>query len=316
VVRLRAQILAQVRDFFAQRGVLEVDTPVLSSAAGTELHLQSFTTRYSGPSAPSDGRLYLHTSPEYPMKRLLAAGSGSIYQICKVFRDGEAGRRHNPEFTLLEWYRTGFDHELLMLEVDALVKSLLQARLSLGETQRMSYREAFLCHTGIDPHSATSTTLMECARHHNIVTPEDMDQSDRSLWLDLLMSHVIEPRIGQNSLCFIYDYPAEQASLSRIRPGDPAVAERFELYLHGIELANGFHELADSIEQRRRFEQDNELRRARGLPVLPIDENLLAALEHGLPTCAGVALGIDRLVMLAANASSIQEVIAFPVERS
>ncbi len=315
-LRLRARLLTQIRAFFIAREVLEVETPVLSRAAGTELHLHSFTTRYSGPSAPPDGRLYLHTSPEYPMKRLLAAGSGSIYQISKVFRDGEAGRRHNPEFTLLEWYRTGFDHLHLMDEVEALVVSVLQERLSLRETQRLSYREAFLRHAGIDPHAADTAALAACAHRHGITVPAGMENADRALWLDLLMTHVVDAQLGRDCLCFIYDYPADQASLARIRPGAPALAERFELYVQGVELANGFHELADSAEQRRRFQQDNVARQARGLPVLPIDEHLLAALAHGLPDCAGVALGFDRLLMLAADARAIQDVIAFPVDRA
>ena len=315
-LRLRATLLTQIRAFFAARAVLEVETPVLSRAAGTELHLHSFTTQYCGPSAPPDGRLYLHTSPEYSMKRLLAAGSGSIYQISKVFRDGEAGRRHNPEFTLLEWYRTGFDYLRLMDEVEALVVSVLQERLSLRETQRLSYRDAFLRYAGTDPHTAATAALAECARRHGITAPADMENAERTPWLDLLMTHVIEAQLGRDCLCFVYDYPADQASLARIRPGAPAVAERFELYVQGVELANGFRELADSAEQRRRFEQDNLARKARGLPLLPIDEHLLAALAHGLPNCAGVALGFDRLMMLAAGASAIQDVIAFPIDRA
>ncbi len=315
-LRLRARLLAQLRVFFAARDVLEVETPVLSRTTGTELHLHSFTTRYSGPSAPPDGRLYLHTSPEYPMKRLLAAGSGSIYQIVRVFRDGEAGRRHNPEFTLLEWYRTGIDHLQLMAEVEVLVLGVLQERLSLRETQRLSYREAFQCHAGIDPHTADATALAACARRHGITVPPDMACADRALWLDLLMTHVVEAQLGRDCLCFVYDYPADQASLARVRPGVPALAERFELYVQGMELANGFHELANSDEQRRRFEQDNYVRMARGLPVLPIDEQLLAALAHGLPECSGVALGLDRLLMLIAGVSAIQDVIAFPIDRA
>lgn len=315
-LRLRAQLMGSIRAFFAERDVLEVETPVLSRAAGTELHLQSFTTQYSGPLAPPDGRLYLHTSPEYPMKRLLAAGSGSIYQISKVFRDGEAGSRHNPEFTLLEWYRTGFDHHQLMEEVEALVVRLLPERLSRHETQRLSYRDAFLRYADIDPHTADAAALAACARRHGIEMTWDIEQADRNLWLDLLMTHVVETQLGRDCLSFIYDYPADQASLARIRPGEPALAERFELYVQGMELANGFHELADSNDQRRRFERDNVARQARDLPVLPLDENLLAALDCGLPDCAGVALGIDRLVMLAADARRIQEVIAFPIDRA
>ncbi len=313
-LRLRAELLARVRAFFAAREVLEVETPALSAAAITDPHLTSFGTVYAGPGPRYGQTLYLHTSPEFPMKRLLAAGSGCIYQIARVFRDGEAGRRHNPEFTLLEWYRVGFDHRRLMNEVAELVTNLLAGRLPLAEPERSSYRETFQHHLGLDPHRATVAELAACATARGVSIPPGMPVDDADPWLDLLLTHCIEPRLGQGRLTFVYDYPASQAALARLRPGHPPVGERFELYLNGVELANGFHELGDAGEQRRRFGQENAARRALGLPLAPVDENLLAALEAGLPDCAGVALGFDRLMMLAAGKRYIQDVIAFPVD--
>ncbi len=316
ILRLRARLLAQIRAFFAVRGVLEVDTPALSAGGATDPHLHSFIIRYNGPSLEPSQRLYLHTSPEFPMKRLLAAGSGPIYQIAKAFRNGEAGRRHNPEFTLLEWYRPGFDHHQLMDEAAELVTALLSDCLPLSASERLSYREVFLRHLKLDPHRATVEILAACAEAQGLFPPPNMPGDDPNPWLDLLLSHGIEPKLGQGQLTFIYDYPAAQAALAQIRPGDPPLAERFELYVNGIELANGFHELGDPDEQRRRFKLDNQARAAQGLPAVTIDERLLAALAAGLPDCAGVALGFDRLLMIAAGKSSLQEVIAFPIERS
>lgn len=314
VLKLRARLLERTRAFFSERGVLEVETPILSSAASTDPALASFTTRYLGPLFPRGQTFYLHTSPEFPMKRLLAAGSGSIYQICKVFRDGEAGWLHNPEFTLLEWYRVGFDHHRLMDETVELVTPLLTPTLNLNPSERLTYREAFLRHAQIDPHTATASDYSTAATTHGInASRELMQQYDTAVWRDLLLTHLVEPMLGQGRLTFIYDYPVSQASLARIQPGDPPVAARFELYLNGIELANGFHELADPAEQRTRFERQLHARVAGGQPVVPMDERLLAALSQGLPDCAGVALGFDRLVMLAIGARTIEEVLSFPV---
>lgn len=313
-LRLRAELLAQIRGFFAERNVLEVETPALSAAAITDPQLASFGTLYSGPGPRYGQMLYLHTSPEFPMKRLLAAGSGCIYQIARVFRDGEAGRRHNPEFTLLEWYRLGFDHHRLMAEVAELVTALLTGRMALAEPERWSYRELFQRFLGLDPYRSCAPELAACARSQLIPIPPGMPVAELDPWLDLLLTHRIEPLLGQGRLSFVYDYPVSQAALARLRPGDPPVGERFELYLNGVELANGFHELGDAAEQRRRFERENAKRLALGLPAMPADEHLLAALESGLPDCAGVALGLDRLVMLAAGKTSLQEVMAFPVD--
>ncbi len=315
-LRLRAELLARIRAFFAARGVLEVETPALSAAALTDPHLASFSTVYSGP-GPRHGRtLYLHTSPEFPMKRLLAAGSGCIYQIARVFRDGEAGRLHNPEFTLLEWYRVGFDHHRLMDEVAELATALLDGRVPLAEPERLSYRVAFQRYLGLDPHRATVAELAAGAERFEVPIPPGMPMDETDPWLDLLLTHRVEPYLGVGRLTFLYDYPASQAALARLRPGDPPVGERFELYLNGIELANGFHELGDAGEQCRRFEAENAARRARELPEMPIDEHLLAALAIGLPDCAGVALGFDRLTLLAAGNESLAEVLAFPFDRA
>ena len=299
------------RAFFHARDVWEVETPVLSQAATADPHIDSFSLSSLQGRAPR----YLHSSPEFPMKRLLAAGSGSIYQVCKVFREGEAGRRHNPEFTLLEWYRIGFDHRALMNEVDALVRELVQEtvgeHLPLAESQYFTYQEALQRFADLDLLNAEVATLQDCARRHGLDVPALGDERDA--WLDLLMSHVVEPALPRDCPVFIYDYPASQAALARVR-GE--VAERFELYINGMELANGFHELDDANEQRRRFEQENQLRLQAGLVAMPLDEHLLAALEQGLPDCAGVALGFDRLLMLIAGQTDIAAVLSFDSERA
>ena len=312
VLQRRAAILAQIRQFFTERAVLEVETPVLSAAAVTDPHLESFATDYRG---PGGGHRYLHTSPEFPMKRLLAAGSGPIYQLCRVFRQGESGRRHNPEFTLLEWYRPGWDHHALMDEVQALAELVLRGRLT-APAQRLTYAEAFMRYAELDPHRATPEALRRCVEAHGIAPVAGLAPEARNDWLDLLLTHVVEPQLGQGGLTFIHDYPADQAALARVRPGPIPVGERFELYFRGVELANGFHELGEAEEQRRRFEAELVVRRQLGLPEVPMDMRLLAALAAGLPDCAGVALGVDRLVMLALEASHIDEVLAFPVERA
>jgi len=304
----RARILERMRAFFAERGLMEVETPLLSAAAISDPHLESFTTRYTGPGHADGLSLYLHTSPEFPMKRLLAAGSGPIYQLCRVFRQGEAGRRHNPEFTLLEWYRPGFDHHQLMDEVEALVAPILGLD---GRAERITYRDAFLRFLAIDPLEASLDELRECARGHGVTGFEG--EANRDVWLDILLTHNIEPELGRNRLCFLYDYPASQAALARLNPDEPRVAERFELYYQGVELANGFHELSDPAEQRKRFEAELEARRELEMELVPLDERFLASLEQ-LPDCSGVALGVDRLVMLALGANSIAEVMAFTID--
>ncbi len=318
-LKLRATLLARIREYFSVQDVLEVDTPVLSRAAATDSAINSFTTTYHGPGAgagnDSAPGLYLHTSPEFPMKRLLAAGSGSIYQVCKVFRDGECGASHNPEFTLLEWYRTGFDHFDLMDDVEQLLRTILEGITPVASVDHWTYRELFLELTGMDPLTAAVPDMQVVLREHGLHDPVGLGPDDRDAWLDLLMTHVIEPGLGQG-LVFIRDYPASQAALARMRPGQPAVAARFEVYLDRIELANGYHELADAKEQQQRFEQDNARRDAQATGTVEIDQRLLAAMQSGLPDCAGVALGVDRLLMYANRSASIDEVIAFPLSRA
>ncbi len=310
MIRLRAQLLTKIRAYFEQTGVVEVETPVCSSYAATDPATESFQLACNGP-APRPR--YLQTSPEFPMKRLLAAGSGAIYQICKAFRDGESGRQHNPEFTLLEWYRPAFNHRQLMDDVATLVNRMLPEPKAV---EHLSYSGIFKHHLDIDPHLATKEQLKQCARQHGIIDAERLDLSSKDGWLDLLLTHCIEPQLGKNRLTFVFDYPASQASLARIRPGSPPLAERFELYMEGMELANGFHELTDAEEQRQRFHQNLEQRRREGLPALPIDQNLLAAMDAGLPDCAGVALGIDRLLMQITRATHIDQVLTFPIARA
>jgi lysyl-tRNA synthetase class 2 len=315
-IKLRVRLLTQIRDFFSARAVLEVDTPILSSAANADPHLETFVTAYQKPGLGNDQKLYLHTSPELPMKRLLAAGSGSIYQIAKVFRNGESGRYHNPEFTLLEWYRIGFDHHQLMDEVAELVTVLLGKEILSEPVERLSYGDIFQYYLGLDPYGASVAELLTCIKAQNLHPPPGMPMDDPNPWLDLLLSHCIEPHLGHKRLTFIYDYPVAQAALAKLRTGNPPVAERFELYAQGIELANGFHELTDADEQCCRLQENNRHRVAQDLPILPIDKRFLTALKSGLPDCAGVALGLDRLLMIMAGKSALQDVIAFPFERA
>jgi len=301
-------MLAAAREFFASRGVLEVETPILSHAAVSDPQIESLATRVAGMGA----RTYLCTSPEYAMKRLLAAGSGDIYQVCKVFRDAERGRWHNPEFTLIEWYRLEFDDAALMTEVETLVGCLLAPR-RLEPAERLSYSAALQRYAGVDAHGASDSDLTESAERHGIVCHAELDRDAK---LDLLMGLVVGPRLGLDRPCFICDYPASQAALARLKPGLPPVAARFELYLNGIELANGFHELVHAVEQRARFDQELTLRRARGQVESPLDENLLAALAAGMPDCAGVALGFDRLVAIALGAPGLADAMAFTIDNA
>jgi lysyl-tRNA synthetase class 2 len=298
----RARCLTWLRDFFRQRGVLEIETPLVSRFSVTDPHIDALAVIC----AETDGHRYLQTSPEYAMKRLLAAGSGSIYQICKAFRAGESGGRHNPEFSLLEWYRVGFDHNALMEEVETLVCGYLGRSAAL----HVSYRELFQTHLGVDPLLASDDVLRRLARDR---IDTSFDAADRDTWLDLLLTELIEPKLGELGLVFIYDYPMTQSALARLGPGSDGlqVAKRFELYVDGMELANGYHELCDPIEQRQRFARDNEIRLALGKPVREADSGLLAALDKGMPDCAGVALGIDRLLMLKLGTESLHDVLTF-----
>ncbi|MDP8985557.1 MAG: EF-P lysine aminoacylase GenX [Pseudomonadota bacterium] len=400
-------MLARLRQFFAARGVLEVETPVLSAAAVSDPQIESLSTRIAGVAHP----FYLSTSPEFPMKRLLASGSGDIYQVCKVFRDAERGRWHNPEFTMVEWYRLGLDEAALMTEVEGLVAELLAPYRRLEPAERLTYAQALRRHAGVDAHGDSEATLERAAAAHGIVLqpggdpaacgtpgggptvprplegraavvcrapdakpafhhpadeegalrhPPDAEAAarrapdgnpalrhppdeeaarraaaqaaarraadgdpdgaaaalDRDAKLDLLMGLVVGPKLGIERPCFICDYPASQASLARLKPGSPAVAARFELYIDGIELANGFHELANPADQRMRFTRDLATRHARGQVQPPVDERLLAALQAGIPDCAGVALGFDRVVAIALGAAGLAAAMAFTIDNA
>ncbi|MGH8460293.1 MAG: EF-P lysine aminoacylase EpmA [Stenotrophobium sp.] len=296
-LKARAELYSSVRAFFSVRGVMEVDTPVLSTHATVDRHIESFEA----------AGYWLQTSPEFAMKRLLAAGSGPIWQISHVFRREESGRHHNPEFTLLEWYRPGFDHHRLMDEVEALLRSV---GVAAGSFERLSYREAFQRYAGIDPFSASLEQLCAQVCVENVSAQQ---AQDRDFWLDILMSDRVGPRLGQEAPVFLYDFPASQAALARI---NGAVAERFELFWKGLELANGFHELTDAAEQQARFEADQAWRRERGLRVPPYDRHLIAALQSGLPPCAGVALGLDRLLMLLLQLPDVASTLVFDVTRT
>ena len=319
VLEQRAQALARVREFFAKRSVLEVDTPVVVNAPVTDVHIHSAEVRF--PDAP--GRFYLHTSPEYAMKRLLASGSGDIFQVCHVARGLERGRHHNAEFTLIEWYRLGFSLDQLMNEVEALAREVLGAIARPLRSERLSYVDAFKASLGVDPLTAPVDSLRSLARSAGLMNANEQrvgagaaGDAERDELLEFLMGVKIGPTLGRNALTFIHGYPASQAALACLDPHDARVALRFELYCEGIELANGFHELASADEQRARFEHDLAERRSRGLPAEKIDELLLSALTAGLPECAGVAVGFDRLLMLATGASHIDQVLPFPIERA
>jgi lysyl-tRNA synthetase class 2 len=314
-LRRRATLVQAVRAFFATRGVLEVDTPVLSRHAVTDVQLAPL--RVVG----TDGRGcgWLQTSPEFAMKRLLAAGSGDIWQLCRVLRADERSTLHDTEFTMLEWYRVGWTIDRLVDEVAALADAVCAAGARTLQAprriERMRYAEAFRRELGLDPLTAADADLRDAARSLD-VAPATLAALRRDELLDLLMVLAVGPRLGSGRWTFLTHYPAAQAALARLDPDDPRVAQRFELYAEGIELANGFDELCDAGEQRRRFEADLAERRRRGLPETPLDERLLAALESGLPACAGVALGFDRLAMLALGAGHLADVVAFSSDRA
>lgn len=305
----RAKIMRSIRQFFTDRGVLEVETPVLSEFGVTDVHLSTFSTEFIAPQAGQSKTLWLNTSPEYHMKRLLAAGTGAIFQLCHVFRNEEAGSRHNPEFTMLEWYRPHFDMYRLINEVD----DLLQQILDCEPAEIMSYQFAFQEFVGVDPLSVERPILVELARKYNFMC--DLDE-DRDTLLQFLFSAVVEPKIGWERPVAVYHFPATQAALAQISSEDHRVAERFEFYYKGLELANGFHELTDHREQLRRFEQDNAQRAKLGLPQREIDRRLLGALQAGVPNTSGVALGVDRLMMIALDKKRIEEVMAFGINNA
>lgn len=307
-LKSRAQLYASIRQFFAERGVLEVETPLLSQHTVTDPHIESFAVPLSPNSQLQTPNYYLQTSPEYAMKRLLASGSGCIYQITKSFRRGEAGSQHNPEFSMLEWYRVGFNHHDLMNELDA----LLQFSIGSKPAEKISYRDLFLQYLQIDPLTADLSVLKNCIAQNKINI--DASDFDHDTALQVLLSHLIEPKMGIEKPLFLYDFPPTQAALSNIRMDEYPVAERFELYINGSEIANGFHELTDAAEQENRF-QSNQLARKNNQQAVPeIDHYFIDALKSGLPACAGVAVGLDRLLMQHMNTREICDVIAFPFD--
>jgi lysyl-tRNA synthetase class 2 len=310
----RAQVLKQIRQFFDERNVVEVETPALSQGTVTDVHLDAITCKYnflSDTSAEQATKLYLQTSPEFHMKRLLASGYGCIFQIAKAFRHEEAGRFHNPEFTLLEWYRLDFDHFALMKEVAELLKVILACK----EPTRITYQQLFLDILKLDPLMTTRAELLSLIEDHGKMSDWLATEQDNDILLQFIYSEIIEPNIGNDSPCFVYNFPSSQASLAKICAKDSRVAERFECYFQGVELVNGFNELTDAEMQNQRFQEDNDIRKLLSLPEKSIDNYFVSALSEGLPQCSGVALGIDRLIMLALKAEHIEKVISFPIDR-
>ncbi len=309
---LRAKVNAAIRAFFSDRNVVEVETPVLSVAGNTDPNIAAFSLRFSGRTDGAPRTRWLRTSPEFALKRLLAAGIGDCYELGRVFRDGEAGGRHNPEFTMLEWYRIGWDHQRLIDETAELVCMALSLVGRTATLQRIAWRDLYREHLGLDPVTASNQQLRDALGDIDI-DPTGLRRDDR---LDLLLTHRLQPAFPADQLLAVHDYPESQAALARIRAGDPPVAERFELYLGPLELANGYHELLDPAEQRARFERDLARRRERAIAMPPIDEHLLAAMQAGLPACAGVALGVDRLLMAMLDTGNIGDVLAFAFDQA
>lgn len=301
----RAQLLADIRAFMESHGVLEVETPVLSRFGNVDPNIDSIRTQELEPR-------YLRTSPEYAMKRLLASGLNDIYELGRVFRAGESGRYHNPEFTLLEWYRKGMPYLELAMEVCDLLRVCGRGRFDEWTVQRVPYRELFTRHTGLDPLDCDESQLSDCAAERGLVA----GPLDHGEWQDLVMSEIVQPSLPGECLTVVYDYPPEQAALARIRPGNPPLAERFEVYLGQMELANGYQELTDAAEQLARFEREQKQRAVREGETTPIDTALIAALRSGLPECSGVALGVDRLLMMLLKLDHVDSVMAFSSSRS
>ena len=305
MLRQRAHLLRNVREFFHNKSYLEVETPVLSRFANPDPHIDSFEV------SSFNQTYYLHTSPEFPMKRLLAAGAGSIYQICKVFRQGERGRLHNPEFTMLEWYRIGFDYHQLMDEID----ELLHTVCNLSSSKKLTYSSIFKEVTGFDMHQSTVSNLRQFVFDNGVSLQGELGD-DLDAWRDVVMTHFIEPGLGQDGPVFVYDYPVSQAALAQVRPGEEPAALRFELYFKGIELANGYQELTDREEQRRRFEAQQQQRQSLDKASPPYDQYLLQALNEKIPLVSGVALGFDRLLMLLSDHRYLKDVLSFDSENA
>lgn len=313
MLRLRARLLHDIRGFFQERDVLEVETPLMGHHTGTDPHLDFFSTTYHSP--PKHQPLYLQTSPEFAMKRLLAAGSGSIYQICKAFRNGEAGRFHNPEFTMLEWYRVGFTLPQLMDEIETLFAKLFHDH-ALATTQRIGYQAVFRHYTGLDPLQFCPNDYADYAVNNGLPEAVALCGEDHLLWLDMLFSHKIQPYLGAGGLCMVYAYPACQSSLAKTSEANPLTVERVELFMDGIELGNGYYELIDAVEQAQRFNKEIHYRQEQNLPPVIQDPRLLGALASGLPDCAGMAIGLDRLLLLLGKAQTLSETLSFSIDRA
>ena len=314
-LHLRARLYATIRAFFAEREVLEVETPVLSMAGNTDPNIESFSLEFSGRTDGAPRTRWLRTSPEFALKRLLAAGVGDCYELGRVFRNGEAGGRHNPEFTMLEWYRIGWDHHQLIGETVDLVQTAMTLVGRKADATTTTFRDLYRERLGLDPFTADDAEL-RAALGDVEIDPAGLNRDD---WLDLLMTHRLQPGFGRDAILVVRDYPASQSALAKIRAGqgsEPAVAERFELYLGALELANGYHELTDADEQRARFLRDRATRAIRGVAQPPLDEGLLAGMAFGLPACAGVALGVERLLMAMTDTDRIADVLAFEFSRS
>ncbi|MCA9015291.1 MAG: EF-P lysine aminoacylase GenX [Planctomycetaceae bacterium] len=332
----RSRLLQTIRAFFAAQGYWEVETPLLSRDCVVDAYIDPFTAGGHSPEGgASENRQvetrYLQTSPEFAMKRLLTAGADQIYQLTHAFRQAERGERHNPEFVMLEWYRRGETHHEQMTFVEALVRKVYATAASISDQsarpdlpahafERVSYEDAFLKYAGLSALTSTAEAFQQTAAKHQIPVPSDFDTADCLSWQNLLLVELVEPALQQCGAVFLYDFPPQQAALARIRHedrlGPQGVAERFELYLQGMEICNGYHELTDAAELRRRIAQQSRLRQQNQRSALPAESYLLQAMEAGLPACAGTALGIDRLVMLALGKQRLQDVIAFPFERA
>lgn len=303
-------MLQAIRQFFAERAVLEVETPLLCHGSGTDPQLNFFTTEFSFP--PEQQTLFLQTSPEFAMKRLLAAGSGCIFQICKAFRNAENGRYHNPEFTLLEWYRVGFTLADLMDEITDLITFLFKDRLTLQAAQYFTYQDIFARHTGLDALAFDYSAYCAYAEEARLPDAITLCGQDHVLWLDFLFSHQVQPHLGHNALCLIYGYPACQSSLARINQYNASITDRVEIFINGVELGNGYYELTDADEQEKRFTNELKIRQQLNHAVAR-DDRLIAALKAGMPDCAGMAIGLDRLLMILSGSPSINDVLAFPI---
>lgn len=313
-LQLRAQMLASIRSFFLQRSVLEVETPLLCHATGTDPQLDFFSSYYH--CSPENREMFLQTSPEFAMKRLIAAGSGSIYQVCKAFRNSEFGRLHNPEFSILEWYRMDFSLEQLMDEVAELIMTVIPGHCLPDSVKKMSYVSLFKQLTDLDPLVFCRERYTQYAVENGIPDAATLCADDHSMWLDFIFSYKAQPALADFAVCMVYGYPAIQSSLARLNPDNPRCADRFEVFVNGVEIGNGFFELSDVYEQENRFDQENNSRIKRDQLPVQKDQLFLDAIRSGLPDCSGIALGLDRLLMIATNKNSLNDVLAFPFDRA